>query len=740
MNHYINAFKTEWQKLKHSGTFWICFGASAFVPLIQTLAYFFADIGNGRQDNDIWNTFIKTNFSTFTGFFFPIFMVIIVARVVYLEHRSDTWKLLETQPVPRLSLFLGKWQISMLISFLCLLGVLLFALIGGFVLQLFKPKSGFDKSTIDWIIVLKAICRYWIASFGFIAIQYFLGLWNKSFALPLSAGLVATIAGSILAGFGIWTWWPYSAPSYTSATFSGSLTGQMLMHQEKMSILWAILFLTAGYQLFVRKSFVKAVFVPITRLLSAIFAIIIFIGIAYYINKPVELKRYTRTVIAGHIKSEKPVLSLVVLRQPAFDTILNIPVVDGNFHGVISESIDAGFYSIGTSAMTIGVFFGNNDSTYLELDANKLSRKSTISGTRIAENEYEKKNDENFALSSLTNFPYDYKPEEYANQLLDIWEDGLKDINSFKTADNIMPAQDFRKVQEKLLAIRLLKLAEVTYPQVFNLYNPNDKYQFPKKLDKLKAYANINDNDLVSYGSFTDYMYETIRSKSGSNDSTYFALVENDIKNQQLKDVLYFKAINGTLSKLKDSAFRNYYLNRIIPFIKNDKFKNKLYATNNRFNNLQRGKLAYIFKGEALNGAEMILAQLANRYVVIDVWATWCGPCTKESPFFEELAEKYTSDKVSFMALSIDEDKKAWQMKAPYKSKKVIQLLAKNEGETFTTAYAISTIPRFMLIDPEGRIVDTNLPPPSNPEFENILNREIPFLADGNFNRFKRSF
>ena len=75
----------------------------------------------------------------------------------------------------------------------------------------------------------------------------------------------------------------------------------------------------------------------------------------------------------------------------------------------------------------------------------------------------------------------------------------------------------------------------------------------------------------------------------------------------------------------------------------------------------------------------------------------------------------------------------AWKLEAPMKSKRVLQLWAKNEKDEFTNGYAIASIPRFMLIDPMGKIVNANMPPPSDPEFENILRREIPFFGNRMF-------
>lgn len=111
------------------------------------------------------------------------------------------------------------------------------------------------------------------------------------------------------------------------------------------------------------------------------------------------------------------------------------------------------------------------------------------------------------------------------------------------------------------------------------------------------------------------------------------------------------------------------------------------------------------------------------------MWATWCAPCKREDPYFEQLAEQYTHPAVAFVSISVDEDKNAWKMEAPRKSKRVLQLWAKNAAEDFMKKYAVTTIPRFMLIDAKGNILNAAMPNPSDPQFEQVLHKEIPFLS-----------
>ena len=122
------------------------------------------------------------------------------------------------------------------------------------------------------------------------------------------------------------------------------------------------------------------------------------------------------------------------------------------------------------------------------------------------------------------------------------------------------------------------------------------------------------------------------------------------------------------------------------------------------------------------NGQEIFLDKDGNRknlsdwlgnYVYIDVWATWCGPCCRELPAFHKLKEEFKDKPICFVSISIDADEAAWRAKIEKDSLDGIQLRV-NEEDTFKKDYKISWIPRFLLIDREGKVLDANMTRPSD--------------------------
>lgn len=718
------AFKAEWLKLRHSGFVWLLLGATAFIPVINLSVALLRDTAEGGDTPNIWNLIIQNNFMAFTGFFFPMFIVLMMARLVYIEHRSDTWKLLETQPIPRFAIYFAKWEVGLIISLLSLLGLLVFALLEGSVLMIFRKDYALDKHTPDMAIALQAMGRYWVASLGILSIQYFLGLLIRSFAWPMGIGLICIIAGGIFSGFEVFPWFPYAAPAYTSASYSGSMTGKILLHHEQMSVLWAVLFLWIGYEFFVRKSIARAFVVPARRGIVTVSVLVLFAALAWWVNKPEVLGRYTRTVLAGKIRGGQKVGSIALLQAPANDTLLVLPVRDGKFSAVIPQPLDAGVYTVQAGNHRTQVFMGTADSTYLDWEIKGKMSEVKATGTRVAENAY-LQTVRPYRSWALTENAYRYDPKEYASRMLNEWKKESGKITRFKTVDNIRPADDFLAVQKKLLAVQFLDLADHYYPQVHAVYYPNDSLSWPASVDILRKEVSLEDSSLITYPNYRAYVTEHFRTKSHKNDSLFFYYLDTEIKDPRVKDFLLYEAAQNNLVRMKDSARRDHLLHAVLPSFSNTRLKDMLSQAALRTSGMGRGHKAYNFTAEALNGRQLQLGALAGRYIVVDVWATWCGPCKKENPQFDELAERYTSERLAFVSVSVDEDADQWRMQAANRGKKVLQLHVPQGEEEFARRYGLNTIPRFMLIDPKGNIVDADMPRPTDPEFEAMLAREV---------------
>lgn len=130
------------------------------------------------------------------------------------------------------------------------------------------------------------------------------------------------------------------------------------------------------------------------------------------------------------------------------------------------------------------------------------------------------------------------------------------------------------------------------------------------------------------------------------------------------------------------------------------------------------------FNYENHKGGTTKLEDLRGKYVYIDVWATWCGPCIAEIPSLKKVEEKFHGKNIEFVSISIDtrKDYDKWKKFVVTKELGGIQLFAdKDWNSDFVKAYGINGIPRFILIDPNGKIINANADRPSNPALTLLL-------------------
>ena len=180
-----------------------------------------------------------------------------------------------------------------------------------------------------------------------------------------------------------------------------------------------------------------------------------------------------------------------------------------------------------------------------------------------------------------------------------------------------------------------------------------------------------------------------------------------------------------------DTMVTNYSLKRIDRTLQ--AIKNYLDADLALKRELPEGAASPAFNDyENFNGETTSLKDLEGKYVYIDVWATWCGPCIAEIPALKKLEADYHDKNISFVSISIDDAKRhggsfekaheKWKTMVREEELGGIQLFAPDGWESgFIKDYQIYGIPRFILVDPEGNIVSASAPRPSSDRLRELF-------------------
>ena len=246
----------------------------------------------------------------------------------------------------------------------------------------------------------------------------------------------------------------------------------------------------------------------------------------------------------------------------------------------------------------------------------------------------------------------------------------------------------------------------------------------------------IDFKDSVLFASNNDYRYFL---------SSYFVagLTSGDLKTLELynEELLEMQKKSIVTTLKRGISFYNMdkldlYYQTYVKLAANDKDINRIKGKYERIKTLKKGSPSPSFNYPDSSGKNISLESLKGKLVYVDVWATWCGPCKAQIPFLKQLEEKYREEDIAFVSLSIDQLKNIskWKDMIVDKELEGIQIIADKAWRSkFVTDYVIEGIPRFILIDKDGNLMDPMAPRPAvYKEGEMQLNEEIQKIFEDN--------
>lgn len=258
-------------------------------------------------------------------------------------------------------------------------------------------------------------------------------------------------------------------------------------------------------------------------------------------------------------------------------------------------------------------------------------------------------------------------------------------------------------------------------------------YQFSDKKEGSNLFLKPGDDITLTMDAkeFDETIVYTGKGADENNFLAQSALRDEKFQNNAYKQTPEeFEKLLAEKQKIETDAIDNGNYDKDFKEIyKKSMLKSNEYAKieyeNSQKMNAFIGKPSPTFDYENHAGGKTKLSDLKGKYVYIDVWATWCGPCRMEIPYLQKIEEEFKGKDVAFVSISIDEPKDydKWKKLVTEKQLGGIQLLAdKDWNSEFVTSYGITGIPRFILLDPNGNVVDADAVRPSSGELSNKLN------------------
>jgi thiol-disulfide isomerase/thioredoxin len=271
------------------------------------------------------------------------------------------------------------------------------------------------------------------------------------------------------------------------------------------------------------------------------------------------------------------------------------------------------------------------------------------------------------------------------------------------------------------------------YPSYYAYYNQKEEAETSEEFKKQTPDLNLNSvSDYINSVEFRSLarMYfqnltETAYEKDSNLDfyATYLEIIDQSDFDPTLKGFLAYENARMAITYTED--LESYY-NTYLSLDKNSENNNSISAVYKELLQISAGKDSPIFENyENFAGGTTSLADLKGKYVYMDIWAQWCGPCKREIPYLKEIEAEYHDKNIEFVSISIDREKDYDKWRAMVEDKELggIQLLAdKDWNSQFVEEYLIKGIPRFILVDPQGKIVNSNAPRPSDQKLRKVFN------------------
>ncbi len=246
-----------------------------------------------------------------------------------------------------------------------------------------------------------------------------------------------------------------------------------------------------------------------------------------------------------------------------------------------------------------------------------------------------------------------------------------------------------------------------TYPDPFKSLDVNNE-----KLLSAPSYSQVVLNYIYSINS-----EKMIAGNEKDLGTGMLATLDSLVQNNKVKSFMAVQIAQQLIDKTNNTEA---FYNKFISIVNDESQRAPITEKYLALKSVQKGMPSPDFSFTDMNGKFFSLKDFKGKYIYIDVWATWCGPCKVEIPFLKTLEEELHNSQVAFVSICTFDEKEKWEVMVKDKDLKGVQLFAPKNNE-FVKKYNIQGIPRFLIIDKEGKIFDSNAKRPSDPSLKDDL-------------------
>lgn len=426
--------------------------------------------------------------------------------------------------------------------------------------------------------------------------------------------------------------------------------------------------------------------------------ILFFIGLFFTLA---ACNRREYVLVSGRIENGDSIVAIWVK-----DSVYTFPLDENDFFSGKIYLKKEGFASLMPNS--VDLFLSPGEDIEIYTNARNMQGALVCKGSLGGINTYLKEQE---MMTFINKDDYLLEEEEFVRKMISIIDERVQ----------LLKAKNFNKEFTGLEKQRIrFSVGEkaIFYPLYHKQFTADSSYRVGKVLQDF----------LHSFPASTDELFVTKTYRKFILSYVYFQNGYDLKANRNYSDEL----VDYILDHFQDKEVRNFLLSEVIyryvwennglkgaeymlsVFSRECSDPDKLASMNEmvrRWERLQPGCPAPEFRLEDQEEQEITLSDYQGHYLYLMVWASWCAPCKKELPYLAILERKYKDKNICFLTVSIDgkKEKSVWKELLKQKDYGGFHTLS-DENNEFRSDYMIISIPRFILIDPEGRIVDSNAP------------------------------
>ncbi len=442
--------------------------------------------------------------------------------------------------------------------------------------------------------------------------------------------------------------------------------------------------------------------------------LLICVGMSVYAQKYTEIK--------GFVKDDRlKEIHLYNVEDGSTHLYASTVVAEDGSFGFLFCPSKPGFYTLGNDQMDFVIYVKGNDKISIDI----LENKAVLNG---------KNTKENIALYKWEDFAADVRLKSvYFMRTISNYKDFFPEFTVFVSKlDSIKKKIKSGNAEFDALLKKKIDY-DVDYYAAYFLQTPRtahpERGDWPEFYNTIISDSKFTTDEVLQFpqgarmlGIYSTFGYMS-SGKEYSGPENYHSNCLSYLKNDRLKGEYVTRSVFPGIK-----SYDQYLgmLDRYGKYLVTPSQKARVEVIGTALYDTAPGKMAADFTYPDVNDKDVSLSDFKGKVVLVDVWATWCGPCRGEIPHLKKLEEEMHGTDVVFLGVSVDEakDKQKWLDFIKKEELGGIQVHASGWSK-ITKDYKINGIPRFMVFDKKGNIVSVDAPRPSSPELKQMLEAEL---------------